>query len=452
MNRNYSLGKAARTNVSEKALALSNQIIYIGRVIESDDQEAAGRIKVRIQGLDDQFKLDSELPYCWPFLPLYLNIQPRKEETVKIIIYDTGNETSYREYVGPLIPQIGEKLLGSRNFDESKAGREGSYFPFLKSIKKIPTAKDGLYPEYDQIAIQGRDNADLIFKSSEVLIRAAKFLPNQPNVKNEKNPAYIQIKTLFPGQYNEDPSIKANPNTKFRKILNKEKNSKTRTDIKMVSNKIYLVGRDSESSVVKPFLTEEEEVNLEKDLHPIVYGDILKDFITKLFNWVKGHTHAYHNVIQNPGTNPFLELQYWMSTELPKLNSKNIFAGGDIPVNQIEGIREYASNDLIRNNEQIVRVDEQEDFNFKITANKVSDDTSTMVEFEVYNKLDPEEIPVFKIQGMASGTSSNEINAYQDAVQKFFTEINNRNLVAEIPKLIAAIPKFNDILGDNKTF
>ena len=451
MSRNYSLGKGARTNVSELAQSNAGKIVYFGRVIESDDSEAAGRIKVRIQNLDNQ-KIDADIPYCWPFLPLYINIQPKKDETVKVIVYNTENEESYREYIGPVIPQIGEKLKGARNFDEAKAGREGSLFPFSKSIKKIPTAKDGLYPEYDQIAIQGRDNADLIFKSSEVLIRAAKFLPNEPNVKNEKNPAYIQIKTLFPGQYTEDPSIKANPNTKFRKILNKEKNSKTRTDIKMFSNKIYLVGRDSESSVVKPFLTEEEEVNLEKNLHPIVYGDILKDFITKLFNWVKGHTHAYHNVPQNPATNTFLELQYWMSTELPKLHSKNIFAGGDIPVNQLQEIREYANNDLIRDNSQILRVDEQEDFNFKIKANKVSDDTSTMVEFELINKIDSEEITVIKIEGKASGTPNNEINAYQDAVQKLFSYFIDQELLVQAPKLLSAIPKFNDILGDGTTF
>jgi hypothetical protein len=451
MGRNYSLGKGARTNVSELAQSNAGKVVYFGRVIESDDSEAAGRVKVRIQNLDNQ-KLDDDIPYCWPFLPLYINIQPKVEETVKVIVYNTENKESYREYIGPVIPQIGEKLKGARNFDEAKAGREGSLFPFLKSIKKIPTAKDGLYPEYDQIAIQGRDNADLVFKPSEVLIRAAKFLPNEPNIKNEKNPAYIQIKTLNPGQYNEDPNIKSVKNPNQRLFLNKEKNAETRTDIKMLSNKIYLVGRDSESSIVKPFLTEEEEVNIEKDLHPIVYGDILKDFITKLFNWAKGHQHPYHNVIQNPGTQSFLELQYWMSTELPKLNSKNIFAGGDVPVKKLDELATYDNNELVRNNSQILRVDEQSDFNFKINANKLCDDNSCMVEFELYNKLDPEEIPVFKIQGMASGTPNNEINAYQDAVQKFFTELSDRDLVTEVPKLIAAIPKFNDILGDGQTF
>ena len=51
----------------------------------------------------------------------------------------------------------------------------------------------------------------------------------------------------------------------------------------MVSNKIYLVGRDSSSSVVEPFMSDEQQTKIENKLHPIVYGDILKDFIERLF-------------------------------------------------------------------------------------------------------------------------------------------------------------------------
>ena len=332
MGRNYSLGSGARNNTESNALGKTSRTMYIATVLPYEDTERAGRIKVRIKGLDDK-KLDSELPIVWPFLPLYINIVPKIGDTVKIILNESKSDDSYREYIGPMIPQLGEKLLGTNTPEEARAGREGEIVPFFESIKFIPTA-EGVYPKEEEIAIQGRNNADLVFKDSEVMIRAAKFLPKQPNVKNDKNPAYIQIKTLNPGKYTEDPNINATANNSYKNFLALKKDSETRTDIKMVSNKIYLVGRDSSSSVVKPFMTDEEQSTIEKNLHPIVYGDILKDFIERLFKWIQTHTHAYHNVPQNPAVDSFVQLQLWKLNELPKLNSKNIFAGGDIPRKQ----------------------------------------------------------------------------------------------------------------------
>ena len=109
------------------------------------------------------------------------------------------------------------------------------------------------------------------------MIRAAKFLPDQPTVRNEVNPAYIQLKTINPGKYSTDIDINATTDIIFKKILQQEKFSETRTDINMVSNKIYLIGRDNNSSIVNPYFTDEEEFSLEDKLHPLVYGDILKE-------------------------------------------------------------------------------------------------------------------------------------------------------------------------------
>jgi len=336
MGRNYSLGDGARNNTASNKNDSKSAIMFLCTVLNWEDKERAGRIKVRIKGKDDK-KLDSELPEVWPFLPLYLNIVPKPGEIVKIILYDSKNEDSYREYIGPVVPQMGEKLIGIDSPNEGKAGREGEVVPFYQSIKTIPTVKD-TYPGEYEIALQGRNNADLIFKDSEVMVRAAKFLPKKPNVKNEKNPAYIQIKTLSPGKYEEDVNVQASVNVSDKNFLAKQNAEKTRTDIKMVSNKIYLVGRDSSSSVVKPFMTDEEQSNIENSLHPVVYGDILKDFIKKLFKWAQTHNHTYHNVPQNPAVDSFVQLQQWVTTELPKLNSKNIFVGGDIPNNNLNKV------------------------------------------------------------------------------------------------------------------
>lgn len=411
--RNYSLGSGARNNTDELSQFNRRKTIYLCTVISDTDPSAAGLIKVRITGLDDK-KLDSELPDCWPFLPLYLNIVPKKGDTVKIILYDQKNNDSYREYVGPVIPQLGEYLEGTINSENARAGREGQRTPFYKSINVISTAKavpdkgiPSLYPLRNEIAIQGRDNADLVFKNSEVLIRAAKFLPGEPTVRNEKNPAYIQIKTLNPGKYENNATVNSTENPEQKGIVARESYNKTRTDIKMVSNKIYLVGRDSSSPVVKPFMTDEEQSKIEKNLHPIVYGDILKDFINKLFKWAETHSHVYHNTPQNTSVDSFVQLKKWMTSELPKLNSKNIFAGGDIPPNKLleepksSNNRELDTDGLeVRVNQYEQRADDNEQPLIKIKGTKLEIDGESMVELSITNPATGEVLGTFSQKGV----------------------------------------------------
>ncbi len=438
--RNYSLGDGARSNTSSNKNDSKSAIMFLCTVLNWEDKERAGRIKVRIKGKDDK-KLDSELPEVWPFLPLYLNIVPKPGEIVKIILYDSKNEDSYREYVGPVVPQMGEKLIGIDSPTEGKAGREGEVVPFYQSIKTIPTVKD-TYPSEYEIALQGRNNADLIFRESEVMMRAAKFLPNKPNVKNEKNPAYIQIKTLNPGKYEEDANVQSSVNVSDKNFLAKQNTEKTRTDIKVVSNKIYLVGRDSSSSVVKPFMTDEEQSNIEKDLHPVVYGDILKDFIEKLFKWAQTHNHTYHNVPQNPATDGFLQLQQWMTSELPKLNSKNIFAGGDIPSSNLNKIdpNKVDDNDFEKG-EVVERINSSQPENndpkssppqIKIEGQKFCLDGKCSVDLKVVDLVSGETIESFSSQ------NTNAVVAYTLTVSKLRIYLLGQGINSPIPQ-------FNDL-------
>jgi len=433
--KNYSLGRASRDNTDELSQFNRGRVIYVCKVIDDVDPNGAGLIKVRIVGLDDK-KLDSELPYCWPFLPLYLNVRPKKGEIVKIILYEQRNNDSYREYIGPILPQLGEFLEGTETFDQAMAGREGVGVPFYQSIftqeltKELPRQGiPALYPKQDEIAIQGRENSDVIFKNSEVLIRAAKFLPNKPQERNIKNPAYIQIKSLTPGKYESNTTVNSTENQQQKSILAKEKYNETRTDIKMVSNKIYLIGRDSSSSIIKPFMTEKEQSSIETKLHPVVYGDILKDFIKKLFKWAQTHTHAYHNVPQNPASDGFIGLQRWMVSELPKLNSKNIFAGGDTPVNinPLDGAstnsitNDFDENGVVeRNNDLIQREDSNEIPLIDVKGTKLEIDGVTKVELDIINNINGELI--LKIENEGSNLNSVYASTILDVIQFLISE------------------------------
>lgn len=441
--RNYSLGSNASRGDGNRKGSSRRQILYFAQVISADDPEAAGRIKVRIKGLDDK-KTNEDIPYCWPFLPLYLNIIPKKGETVKIILYDAKNEDSYREYIGPIIPQIGPKLIGSDNFNESKAGREGVGIPFSKSIKSIATAKDGLYPKEDEIAIQGRNNTDIIFRDSNIMIRAAKFLPNQPIVKNEKNPAYIEIKTTYPKRgstkKNGGSSLKTIPFNIIKDIASRDYNE-TRTDINLVSNKLFLIGRDTNSAIVKAYPSDEEWKNMEDKLHPIVYGDILHDFIKKLFEWVKSHQHPYHNVVQNPSVPAFIELQRWVTFDLPKLLSKNIFAGGDIPkdnknITDISKKINSYDNSQTRINADTVRFDEKEESPVYLTSSKICIDGICRVDFQIVNKING------SLLYDKGGEGPDEASAYTNALTELGQFLNQPGFVK--PSMVK-IPQLNEI-------
>ncbi len=406
MARNLSLGPGGSKGSGQTKALSKSKIMYLAEVIAVDETYAANRIKVKLEGFDDALSLE-KIPWCFPFLPLYLNMVPKVGETAKIILYDSQNEQSYREYIGPLVPQLGEFLVESPHFYDSRRGREGYLLDYNKSLKKIPTSKEGLYPDEKNIAIQGRDNADIVFKPAEVLIRASKFLKDKPYNKNERNPAYIQIKTLNGAGTISSEEVESTPVASFKTLLSRFKNNETRTDVNIVSNKIHLIGRNTDSTVVKPFFSEEEEETLENELHPLVYGDILKSFIEKLFNWVRSHNHPYHNVPQNPAIQSYVDLESWMRTELPKLNSTNIFAGGDFPrTNKVKS----EGDNKNRDNSSIVRNDEADQPKVKLNSRKICDQTKCRVEFDLVNKVNN------KLMEPIVGEGSSETQAYTQAI------------------------------------
>ena len=52
------------------------------------DVSESGRIKVRITGIDDNIKNDSNLPNCTPLIPKYLTSLPKVGECVLVFQYE----------------------------------------------------------------------------------------------------------------------------------------------------------------------------------------------------------------------------------------------------------------------------------------------------------------------------------------------------------------------------
>jgi hypothetical protein len=170
-------------------------LLHVGKVIDNSDPEGTGRLLVRILGAD-RLDDDKALIECFPLLPKYLNIFPKVGEAVFIQQFnfmDTAKfaQNAKRFWIGPIISQL-QNLPGQGYVDALSINTDGYKTPD-QNLDTIPESK-GAYPNKDDVAFQGRDNTDIIFKPKEVQIRAGKFEPNDVTSFNKKNPAYIQLK------------------------------------------------------------------------------------------------------------------------------------------------------------------------------------------------------------------------------------------------------------------
>ena len=323
--RNEGLGSGARGNFDDRVNKY-NTLIYYGRVMEIADDNT-NRIKVRIKGLDDKKTSTAELPWSHSFLPMMVNVLPQEGETVKVILMDTKNTDVGREWIGPIISDP-YKIKRDPHFFTSLAGRAGGLLALGRSIKTIAES-DGIYPKENDVSLLGRDNSDVILRKDEVILRAGKHHLNNPLKRNEKNPGYIKINVLDPSKLKEENKSNSRSSSSTDvKALNLEED---RTDTLVVSNKIFLIGRDSNSSVIKPLIEQEDQIELEKSLHPLVYGDVLLEFMELFQNWMVSHIHEGDR-LGSDLSGDTLKLVDWFRSRLTSLVSKNVWAGGDVPV------------------------------------------------------------------------------------------------------------------------
>lgn len=235
-------------------------IINYGRVISTNDPYDSGRIKVRIKGMDDKFD-DADIPFCEPLLPKFLNIIPKVDEMVKIILFNTDEPHGRREWVGPVISQVynlkKEHYLNSTNTTEYGIGNPE------EGVTKIPEA-EGAYPTKEEIAFQGRDNTDMIFRDREILLRAGKFEYGNNKKTNRKNPAYIQLNYT---------------------------NNDTDSVMNFVADKINFISHKG-SPKFGAIIDEAQQKRINEEAHPVAFGDELVKFLELIKAYVAGHIHA----------------------------------------------------------------------------------------------------------------------------------------------------------------
>ena len=182
--------------------------IYFGVCIDNNDPTRAGRIR-----LVADFENKSETPenyaaatyeasykekdyatveeMYWtkddpfltlPLLPIHINVCPSNSDNVPIMFYQDDNKEQNRVYIGSTISQphylggkdsLGEHY-GSGRKGYSKGTRDEGKEPITNNEKS-----DGAFANPNTVSIDGKDNADIILGSREVVIRAGKFKPNE---------------------------------------------------------------------------------------------------------------------------------------------------------------------------------------------------------------------------------------------------------------------------------
>jgi hypothetical protein len=270
--------------------------LELGEVISIDDPNYLGRIKVRIKGTrsrgGDDGILDENLPWCVPMIPKFFASQPQVSEAVFIFTFGRDRQHADRMYIGPIISQP-QQLKFDPFYVTALGGFTFAAEAPKVSVATIPELK-GVFPNPEDISIQGRYNTDITQKTNEIILRAGKFETVTPTGNNPfpfkfnaKTQGYIQIKndTVIKKQTDQQPEEKGTiTNIVANKInLLTHKDGAPRFDL---TNQDNLISDDEMESILA-------------DAHQLPFGDILLQYLRLLKDALFLHVH---NGNGNPAT------------------------------------------------------------------------------------------------------------------------------------------------------
>tara|TARA_R110000765_G_scaffold225197_2_gene329175 strand:+ start:1200 stop:2102 length:903 start_codon:yes stop_codon:yes gene_type:complete len=283
-----------------------DHIFYYAKVVSVEDTSMGGRIKARIIPDDKDYEFDSDLPYCYPLIPKFFNVVPKVGEAVRILMYTTNKYKTdiNRAYIGPVIGQP-QNLLKDTKLNSMVVGSDVGY----GEPEEAPEfgAAVGIYPNVQDVAIQGRDNSDIILNKREVNLRAGKFKDNNPLVLNNVQQPRIQLKSV-----NDETSSASIIATKINLVSYEGKTgiSFDKLDGKGLNHGI-------KSGVPSNLL----ETYLDTVTEPLIYGNLLVDFLTLIKDYITNHEHKDGEGKPISGTGSLKKIQ---SYNLENLKSENI--------------------------------------------------------------------------------------------------------------------------------
>lgn len=275
----------------------SFQYLKYGEVVSNTDEFGLGRIQVRIKGSQsaggDDGVTNTNLPYAFPMIPKHFSSVPKVGEAVWIFVFDKNRQHADRIYIGPIISQPDKLTFDNAKFTALRGFSFGPTTPSV-NINTIPQLK-GIFPNIEDISIQGRYNTDITQKHNEIVLRAGKFEVIPITAQNpygfqfnSKTQAFIQIKN--------DAVVKKPTQTSSVA----EKGSITT----IVANKINLITHSEGSprfnvTGQEDLISEEEMSRILEEAHQLPFGDVLIEYLKLLKEALFAHVH---NGNGNPAT------------------------------------------------------------------------------------------------------------------------------------------------------
>jgi len=254
---------------------------YIGKVVSVDDKNDGDRIYVRIGGVDkDVPDTDSGL-MAFPLLPKMFRALPQVGESVFVFIREIGKDHANRFYLGPIIsqPQFLEKddhIGGSQSLLDS-----GAVFGPSPAPSTISDAQ-GIYPQKNETAVQGRYNSSVLFRPRQCIIRAGVFVEGN-KLKYNSRPAY------FKAQSNVN--------------IDKDSNGKTTKGQVTVTaaDKVLLLTYNGLLNKIKNYkisdpnteITDDNLLDIIQNAYSAVYAEELARFVNILKKFAANHVHPY---------------------------------------------------------------------------------------------------------------------------------------------------------------
>lgn len=297
---------------------VNGRILYPAKVVNVDDPSNQNRIQARIIEVDvngnqrggkDAHATDSQLPWCMPLVPEFFHVRPQVDELVWVILENPSDNSSTRYWSGPVI-STQAKLKYQRWTDSIKILEISNFSP--NPSTKTNQSASILFPSQGDIAIQGRDDADLILRQRESYLVSGKFQKGtlDPNIKS---PSFLQLK-----QFDEKSINLAGITLNFPQY----------SQANMVSTNINIYSPDGKFRKKEDASFEINEAlknfgDIAQTLHPSVYGDELIKLLDIIIRVLLNHIHTPQNPLLTTAESSELQ-SYTINGKLQNLISSYV--------------------------------------------------------------------------------------------------------------------------------
>ena len=261
-------------------------MIRFGRVTGVIDPNGAGRIQARTVS-DNPTERNKDLSFCIPLLPKFVHVRPKVGELVLIISMAPGQFGQPNYYIGPIISQ--EDKLYYEDADKAFSTTQTGYFDWDPNPRLEQNVLPTLYPQVDDICIEGRKDTGIQLKDEEVRIKAGVKVVDEGVPKNNiETPSFISLKYYPKNDYKRD-GYKSTATIVADKI-NLIGTHTTDPDTKEIP---VTVNKDANAEDKDNLISDSAMKELINKAHQLPYGDKLVEFLDLMRTAFAKHVHPF---------------------------------------------------------------------------------------------------------------------------------------------------------------